>query len=170
MNGLPQPGPDGTISIPIRNKAEFPANQPIEAADFNDDPEFQSQLQAEQSADGLDSVDALADGAIDLLSAGEDSNIEDVSGMSLSEIVYTGTSDDEYENAAPAEVQSTSGTSTKRDATPARAVPDAAPVAYGLPRHSLRRRNFNKRDATDTFFEVMGNDFVGEICEVCGAM
>ncbi|KAF2827829.1 hypothetical protein CC86DRAFT_404870 [Ophiobolus disseminans] len=170
--GLPAPGRDGTITIPIKKGSDAPlVAQPVGIEPFNRDPVYQAKLENAMAADHLDSTETLVAGAVDALAEEGESNVPEDSPVKLANSDYAGTDDAVYDSAPLVSITTTSGTS-KRDA-PARAASAPAPraamtssdIAQSPARHSL-----NKRDGWDTFFDVMGDDLIGEICEICGAI
>lgn len=170
--GLPAPGPDGTITLPIKKGSDEPAPPVVaETEPFNTDPAYQAKLQAQMEADHLDTAEALAEDVMNDLGDIEESNVSADSPVKLYTSSYSGTSDADYDSAKPVEVI-TPSSKTKRF-VPARAmsapVPRAAVMATDITPSSTRH-SLSKRDGWDTFFEVMGDDLVGEICEICGAM
>jgi hypothetical protein len=170
--GLPAPGPDGTITVPIKKGNDRVAFvEPVGTEPYSTDPAYQAGLQNAMAADHLDSTDTLVADAADALADETESNVAADSPVKLASSVYTGTDDAVYDAAVPVVVTTTSG-NDKRNA-PARAASAPAPLAAVVPNditHLSRKHSLNKRDGWDTFFNIMGNDLVGEICELCGAM
>jgi hypothetical protein len=170
--GLPAPGPDGTITIAIKKGSNTPVIvQPMGSEPYNTDPEYQAKLQNAMEADHLDSTSTMVTDATDALAEEADSNITPDSPVKLSSSDYSGTDDAVYDAATPV-VVTTSSDNSKRN-SPARAASAPAPRAVMKPTDITRlssRQSLNKRDGWDTFFDVMGDDLVGEICEICGAM
>lgn len=166
---LPAPGPDGTVTFPVKKGGDQVVVLSGGSEPFNTDAAYQTVLQNAMEADHLDTPATLLDAAVDGL-GGEDSNVTPDSPVKLGTSDYAGTDDATYENAPPVQVVVASK-STKRF-EPARAAsapaPRAAVVSTDVSR--LATRSLQKRDGWDTFFDVMGDDLIGEICEICGAM
>lgn len=170
---LPAPGPDGTITIDIKKGNDVPVVvQPIGSEPFNDDPAYQAQLQAAMEADHLDSTETLVTDAVDGLADEGESNVPADSPVQLGNSEYAGTDDAVYDSAPPVEVTTTSGNAKRQ--TPATSIsapaPRAAVKSTDITRLSSRNSLSKREDGWDTFFAVMGDDAIGEICEICGAM
>ena len=174
--GLPAPGPDGTISIPIKPKSDAAVPvEPVSIEPYNLDPAYQAKLQSAMEADGLDSAETILNDAVKGLGDAGESNVTPDSPAKLDDTPYEGTPDSVYDAAINTPVTITTyPRSAKRD-IPASAASAPAPRAAAavVPRDITRnqaRHTLQKRDGWDTFFDVMGDDLVGEICELCGAM
>lgn len=168
---LPPPGPDGTITIPIEKGSDDPVvPQVIGSEPFNPDPEYVAKLESQMAADYLDSPETLANEATSALSD-EESNMPANSPVKLSTDGYSGTPDSVYNFAKPVEVTTTSSNSKRF--IPARAASAPAPRAAVKSTDTTPNpgsRSLTKRDGWDTFFDVMGDDLIGEICDVCSLM
>lgn len=163
MKYLPEPGPDGTRSLPIKSdNPNIIPMQPLGSEPFNPDPAYQAALQAAMEADQLDPPESLMEEAATLL-GNEEANVTPDGPAQLVVSDYAGTPDSVYENAPDVELTSSSGVVIRR--TPASAAPPA-PRAAVAPKDVA----VSKRDASDTFWAVMGNDIVGEFCETCAAL
>lgn len=169
--GLPPAGEDGTINIPIskENDAIIPL-QPLGSQPYNEDPQYQAALQAAFEQDAMDPPETLVSDAVNSL-RDENSNVAEDSPIKLAVSEYSGTSDEIYDAARSVEVTTTSGTMKRH--TPAQAASAPAPrAALGVNAVSTpeTKRSLARRDGYDTFFEIMGDDLVGEFCEACGLM
>lgn len=145
-------------------KGEEPlVTKPLAAEPYSSDPVYQAGLQAVMEGDHLDPPEMLVSESTDALGAEGEANVTPDGPVQLSVSDYEGTDDSVYDAAINTPV--TTSTEMKRH-IPARAASAPAPQAASpLPGKSLA-----KRDGWDTFFDIMGNDLVGEICELCGAM
>jgi hypothetical protein len=172
--GLPAPDADGTINIPIKkaNDAILPV-QPLTAEPYNEDPQYQAALQAVFAADLLDPPETLLNDAANALAEEAEPNVTADSPVQLVVSEYAGTDDAVYDAAKPVSITTSSTTPLPRRHTPARAASAPVPGVAVNPSDVTRLRGRDalaKRDGWDTFFAVMGDDAVGEICELCGAM
>ncbi|KAI8940076.1 hypothetical protein NX059_003795 [Plenodomus lindquistii] len=167
---LPKPGPDGTIDLPMKKGNEVVATKPLGAEPYNSDPAYQASLQAIFETDHLDLPETLVSQSADGLGAEDEPNFTPGGPEQLAVSDYQGTDDSVYDAAINNPVTST--TSSSKRQVPARAIsapaPRSAVHSSDLARHPTR--SLAKRDGWDKFFDVMGNDLVGEICEVCGAI
>jgi hypothetical protein len=172
--GLPAPDADGTINIPITkaNDAVLPV-QPLTAEPYNEDPQYQAALQAAFAADLLDPPETLLTDAANALAEEAEPNVTADSPVQLVVSEYAGTDDAVYDAASPVSITTSSTTPLSRRHTRARAASAPVPGVAVNPSDVTRlrgRQALAKRDGWDTFFAVMGDDAVGEICELCGAM
>lgn len=146
---------------------------------FNNDTAYQQRLQDALTGDLLDPVVALYGNATNALAAeSPDSNITPEMDITLVAGNYSEPSNGSLDLDTPMIVSP----NNKRDISSAAAHQDAGSGMELLredlraalaSRDVLRSRdivNLAKRDGWDTFFEVMGNDLVGELCELCGAI
>lgn len=168
---LPAPGPDGTITVPIKKGSTEPVVvSPPATEPFNTDPAYQNKLQDIMTADHLDTPETLVTDAANAL-GDDESNVTPDSPIKLGPSDYSGTDDATYDNAPLVQVTGTS--STPKRSIPARAASAPAPRAAIGPvdgKQLATRNSLAKRDGWDTFFEVMGDDLIGEICDICGAI
>ncbi|USW58829.1 Putative PAN/Apple domain, PA14/GLEYA domain-containing protein [Septoria linicola] len=169
--GLPPPDADGTINVPIQREPILPAVFIVEPPTLNNDPAYQAELQNAMTEDGLDTQDQVVDQAVEGLAGDEESSVPEDSPVQLSTEENEGRGDAYYDGLQDAVLEVTP---TKRDATPARTLPAPGPQFIGrhlaaMDMSGAHMHQMSERDGDgwDTFFDVMGDDFVGEICKAC---
>lgn len=121
--------------------------------------------------DGLDTPEAVADQAVEGLGGDESSNVDANSAAQLVDSDADQDMGDAYWDSIQEATIDT--TPTKRDASQSPTVAAPLPAVAARDVTSLdpfdaHLNDLVKRgDGWDTFFDVMGDDFVGEICEAC---
>lgn len=163
---IPAPGPDGKVNmvVDLPNPAVLPL-QPLGAA-INNDPAYQATLQSAFEAHGFDSAETMNTYATSLLTEEGEGNVPADSPVQLEVSSYAGTPDSVYDSAPDCMLTSTSSSGPKalRRAAAALGAPRTPAVSR---RAAPPQKRDDDPDGWDIFWGIMGDDAVGEMCDLC---
>lgn len=163
---IPEPGPDGKVNmvVDLPNPAVLPL-QPLGAA-INNEPEYQASLQSAFEANGHDSPSTMNSYATSILAEEGEGNVPADSPIQLETSSYAGTPDEVYDNAPDCVLTSSAGSGPKalRRAAAALGAPRTPAVSR---RAAPPQKRDDDPDGWDIFWGIMGDDAVGEMCDLC---